>query len=411
MASLRSVQLTICLASLVAAAPSTAEACSLDPCFSEFVWLDGVAPINADAVANDGVLVLQATQGDQQTIGEFAAALTLSVTREGQPVPGTLEDTAVSGVLIWRPGEPLLAGATYDVAGSFTNNAEVVEFGCAAADIPLAFQFSAVDPTEPLAAPTVAAEAAAIILESNEITDLVCCDGAFPGELECGGSGVYWTEGACAADKGLGVLDLQVTATSPLAPATAAMLATVIRVDGQEVYRGLAPQHSLRSNAPVCIVVEQVHLGTGDVIAAAEQCHGDDLVDELGPQVLDPAVVLAAQCTGPLYTCELVDEGFPAMWDETKCTDLDPPPVDSEGEPTTDSEGQPTTDSEGQPTTSASEGDADSSGEPEGSSSGADTGEETDDSKQGCACNSGAPDPAGLLGLVVLAALARRRRR
>lgn len=409
MASLRTIQLTLCLASLIAAAPTTAEACSLDPCY-DLAWIAAVEPVNHAAVANDGVLVLQADMGGQSAFADLAAALTLEVTREGQPVPGALENTDVPGVLIWRPGEPLLAGATYDVAGSFKNTAEAAEFGCGQAELPLAFEFAAVDAAEPLAVPTVAAEAAAIILESRELADLVCCDGAFPEVLECGGADVYWNEGACAANKGVGWLDLQVTATSPLAPATAAMLATSIRVGDVEVYRGLAPQHTLRRDAPTCIVVEQFLLSTGEKIAAAEQCLGADLIDDLGPQLLDPAVVLADQCTGPLYTCEIVD-GFPVMWDETKCTDLDPPPVDTEGE-SSGSDGE-SSGSDGQPTTSASAGESDSSGEPEGSSSGdaGSDGEETDDSKQGCACNSGAPDPAGLLGLVVLAALARRRRR
>ncbi len=410
MASLRTFQLTLCLASLLAAVPTTAEACSPDPCYFDFAWITAIAPVNHAAVANDGVLVLQADMGGQNAFGDLAAALTLEVTREGQPVPGALENTDVPGVLIWRPGEPLLAGATYDVAGSFKNSAEAAEFGCGEAELPLAFEFAAVDAAEPLAAPTVAAEAAATILESRELADLVCCDGAFPEVLECGGAQVFWTAGACAADKGVGWLDLQVTAASPLDPATAAMLATSIRVGDMEVYRGLAPQHTLRRDTPTCIVVEQILLSTGEKIAAAEQCLGADLVDDLGPQILDPAVVLADQCTGPLYTCE-VAEGFPEMWDETKCTDLDPPPVDSEGE-SSDSDSE-SSDSDDQPTTSASAGESDSSGEPEGSSSGdaASDGEETDDSKQGCACNSGAPDPAGLLGLVVLAALARRRRR
>jgi MYXO-CTERM domain-containing protein len=379
------------------AAPNSAEACSPDPCFFESVWLTELAPVNHAAIPSDGVLVLQATSGGQQPFASLAPFLVVTVTRDGQPVDGALEDPGLPGVVLWRPSAPLVEDATYAVSGTFNNPAEAVENGCGMAVINLEFEFAAVAPSEQLAAPTVTADGAVAFVESHDLAHLVCCDGAFPAMQDCGGEQAYWSDGACAATKGIGYLDLDIAAVSPLAPATAGLLATAVLIDGEEVYRGLAPSLKIRQNGPVCVVVEQIDLASGEQVAASEQCVGNDVSAELGPRDLDPSAELDAQCEGSLYACEIADD-YPSQWDPEQCSDVEPPPVDSEGEPTSSSDGE-------------SEGSAGESGESESSDSG-DSIESggLDDDKQGCGCTSTSADPTALLGLFVLAALARRRR-
>ena len=398
MAFLRTFATLPCLVAAIAAMPRTAEACSPDPCYFDVTWIDSIAPVNHDAVPRDGVLVLAATAGSQLPAPDLAGALAVNVTHAGEPVLGALENPGVPGVVIWRPSEPLQAGATYDLTGSFNNPAEAHEAGCGDVAIDLAFSFNAVDVAEPLAAPTVVAEAAAVLVETQDLEHLVCCDGAMPTQFDCGGTEISWDEGACAATQGTGYLQLQVSATSPLAPATAGMLATIVRTDGVEAYRGLEPAFSQRRSGPVCVVVEQLDLATGLSIAAAEQCVGQDLQDQLGVRELDPHAALADQCQGPLYHCEPLPD-FLDSWDPDQCSDVEPP-VDSDGEPTTSDSDSDSDSDEG----SGSAGESSDSGDV------VETAGLEDDDK-GCGCNSRASDPAGLLGLVVLAALARRRRR
>lgn len=396
MAYLRTFATLTCLVAAIAAVPTDAEACSPDPCYFDVTWISDIAPVNNLAVPRDGVLVLAATAGGERPVGDLAGALAVNVTHAGEPVLGTLENPGVPGVVIWRPMEPLQAGATYDVSGTFHNPADAVEVGCGDASIDMAFAFDAVDVAEPLAAPSVVAEASAELVLAEDLGHLVCCDGAMPSQIDCGGEDAYWSEGACASTRGIGYLQLHVTAESPLPPATAGMLATIVRTDGEEAYRGLDRSFDQRRSGPVCVVVEQLDLASGLTIAAEEQCVGQDLADQLGPKDLDPRDVLADQCQGALYTCELLPDAYPTQWDPEQCEDV-APVVESDGEPTSSSDGD--SDSEG----SASAGE---SGESESDDSGG-----LDDDKQGCGCNSRAADPAGLLGLVVLAALARRRRR
>lgn len=404
MAYLRTtLNLSLALASLVAIVPNAAEACSPDPCWFDYKWLDSIAPVNHAEVPADGVLVLQGVLGGIASL-DLAAQLGITVTRDGQPVAGALANAELPGVVVWRPDGPLIAGATYQVSGAFNNSADPVELGCAEQVLALEFEFTAVDAAEPLAAPQVAAEAAIKLDPSQSLGDLVCCDGAIPYTYDCA-PGPEWGQGACAPNKGVGFLQVQVDATSPLAPATAGLLATVVRIDGEEVARGLQPSFSIRLDSPACIVVEQVSLASGETIAAAEQCVGQEFTDQLGLQILDPVAALEGQCSGPLYTCELLD----GAWDENDCHDLEdePPPVESESD----------SDSEGEPTTSVSESDGESSGdsassgtgEPEPSSDSDDP--SGDDKVVGCGCNSTTADPTALLGLLALGAVIRRRRR
>jgi MYXO-CTERM domain-containing protein len=378
--------------------PGEAEACSPDPCWFDVTWIDRIEPVNHAAIPSDGVLVLAATAGSQLPVADLAARLSLTVMLDGEPVLGAVEDTVVPGVIVWRPDQPLNEGTSYAVTGEFLNDAGAVEAGCGVAALPLEFDFAAISPSEPLAAPEVVAEASVEIVESSDLADLVCCDGAYPYANDCGGDQTDWGVGACAAARGRGFLHLDIKAVSPIDPASAAMLATVIRVDGEEVARGLAPAFAARRDGPACVVVEQIHLDSGFSVVTEEQCVGDELVAELGERELDPALVLDAQCEGPMYVCESSAEG--GQWDPEQCTELaDPePPVESEGPPTSESEG------------SESAGSGSAGSESEGSES-SDGGPDAEGEQQGCACASTDADPALLLGLLVVPALLRRRRR
>lgn len=127
------------------------------------------------------------------------------------------------------------------------------------------------------------------------------------------------------------------------------------------------------------------NLATGETTSSGKQCHGDAVVDQLGPRLLDPSAELAEKCSGGAYVCEVNagDDG----WDPNNCT---PWPGDA---PTTD-------DPTGGPATSSDDGgsDPDSGGQNDGLVD------------HGCACDAGTRGSFEALGLFALGLLRRRRR-
>ena len=115
---------------IATATPNVAEADAAGcyyPCEGLDFWPD-LVPINAASIPSDGVLVLQ---GNHQ--GDDAASLPtieLTVTKDGQPIAGALEASSLHGVLIWRPTDPWVAGATYAMTGTVTNPPDLID--CAA---------------------------------------------------------------------------------------------------------------------------------------------------------------------------------------------------------------------------------------------------------------------------------------
>ncbi|HEY0136173.1 MAG TPA: MYXO-CTERM sorting domain-containing protein, partial [Nannocystis sp.] len=300
--------------------------------------------------------------------------------------------------LVWRPAAPLKPGAAHQVTGGF-DNPDSIEDYCADDLLALDFEFTAdMGPSQPLPTPEVSAVESVETTDIESLTTLVCCDGAFPeeGQFDCGYDGdyVFWNDGACAPTASQGALSVQLEAPLAVAPSTAALVVTSVRVDGEVVRTGLAPTATYSLYSPFCTEVEQRNLATGETVTSAKQCHGDAVVAQLGPQPLDPALVLAKECTGPAYVCEVTEDAYP-QWDPDKCTPY---------EPAQETE-TPTTSDSDSPTTTASESDTSSSS----SSSSSDTAGETPDDNRGCACTTTPADPTPLLGLLGLGLLRRRR--
>jgi MYXO-CTERM domain-containing protein len=395
--------LSLTAAAALALVPDAAEACSPDPCWG-LARVQEISAVNAAAIPVAGVLVLQAAVSGDLPDADIVAGLKLEVTRDGQPVAGDVETTDFPGVLVWRPAEQLGPGA-YQAVGSFDNPDDDggYDYGdlCGPDLIELDFEFAAVaEQVEPLAPPTVTAEHSRTLAASEDVGDLVCCDGAFPTENDLCGEpfGSYWSEGQCAAHSGHGWLDVQLTAQSPASPSTAGLLATTLRVDGEVAWRGLGGPLSIHRDHPVCFVVEHTNLASGESVASAEGCEGQDEAELLGPQQIDPLEQLAG-CVGEPYTCVVVDEPFPRHWDAAQCSPFAPE------EETT---GPTTSDSEGGEGSAGSEGSEGSEGE---GSSGDDGGLGDDVDLKGCGCTSGPADPGALLALAGLGLVARRRRR
>lgn len=396
------------LAGLLALAPDEADACSPDPCW-DLQLVHAIDVPNAAAIPIDGALVLQISK-DNLDNQQLMDGLVLEVTRDGQPIAGAVEDSGRVGILLWRPNQPFAPGA-HQVVGSFDNpdlmgydfcgeDVVAIDLGLVVEDVSVA----------PLTAPELTVEESVDLVEAESLDTLICCDGAFPATFDiCGDYYVDWSEGECASTAGHGYLQVSVTATPTVPPATAGLLVTTLKVDGGVADTTLGGGVSARSDKAFCIEVEQVNLATGELVKTPEQCVGQDLVDKLGPQQIDAVAELLGKCSGPLYTCEVIGASFESRWDETQCTEVPSGATtgdsDSDGSGTT---GDSTATGDASVTgTSASSATSDTSGVSAGN-----TGLDEGLAPHGCVCTSGPPDAsAGLFGLVGLLALRRRRSR
>lgn len=395
MASTAYASLSACALTLaIALAPTEAEACSPDICF-DHTWVQSVFPANQISIPTDGVLVLGVSVVGDMAPADLLAGLSVTVTQNSEPIAGALEDSGFPGIVLWRPVDPFVANDPYHASGSFTNPEKAVSEGCAPADVAFDVDLHIADAVSaPLEVPELSAETTFELIESLALPDLVCCDDAYPSELDCGG-GTYWEDGQCASARGDGRMGLQLSVSNILPKPTLGLLAMSVTFDGELYFRGFNSIVFSNHTKPVCVVVEQFNLANGDSVQSAELCVGDDLADQLGSRPLDPMLKLAGMCEGPLYTCELAQDAYPNQWDDTQCT-----PV----EPSEETEGSPTT-SESDSDSSGSSSDGESSGE-----SGDDAGIDNDPELKGCGCATGTSDPAAMLGLLVLGLFARRRR-
>lgn len=375
---------------LVAAlAPDTAEACPYNGCKNFDFWTD-LAPVNAAKIPTDGVLVLQGTHegGADQ---DWLEKIDLSVTKDGQPIAGALEATSQHGVLIWRPAAPWEPGTTLQMTGKVNNQEFDDYYNCADMEIPFASDL--VIDSEP-GAPLGEVELTGVVEHESlpEVTleTLACCPGADPnqGYANCDGSeNIYWNDDTCAPTMARGYLDVALTGTPATTGPAAQQVVYRLKVDGAVHSAGLTPDFHVRDDAPVCAVVEAEDLASGAVTVGAEQCFGQDLAAVLGPQPLDPTEKL--DC--PLQQCEVVM----GSWDLTQCTPFETEPSPTTSDTTSDSTtaGEPETGSTGV----TASGEPPDSGEPQ-------------DGEKGCACAVVPDSGAGLLALVGVLGLARRRR-
>jgi MYXO-CTERM domain-containing protein len=357
-----------------AAAPGVAQACPgyYGPCQGYEFWQD-LATLNATKIPSDGVLMLQGThQGDDAA---SLPTIELTVTKDGQPLAGALEATSIHGVLVWRPAGDWEAGATYALAGTVTNVPN--NDGCGPPMIVIEDTLTIdVAPGAAIGAVDFVGESVVQSYPQASLSTLACCEGATPsvGYSGCGGPDVYWDPAECAPTQAHGYLTVQITGEPAAAGPVAVQIEYSLMVNGNLHSISSVPQFSVTSDAPFCALIEAKDLASGVVTMGQKHCFGDAVVDQLGPQVLDPTQTL--QCA--LVQC--MTASSTGTWDPMMCTPYDPdmPPTTS----ASDSGG-----GEGSETAGAGEGD------------------------KGCGCDAGPGGDAGLLALIGVVGLARRRRR
>jgi len=350
-----------------------------DPCSSYEGWLE-LSLMSSGTIPADGVLLIQAGwRGPMPDLGTAA----LTVTTDGMPMGGSFEATQMPGLLVWRPEAAWTPGATYTVEGAATNAAADGE--CLVMELPLSGEVT-IDADAGAALVPVDISAVEMVHLSPTIAldTLACCAGATPTVSYGGCSGealVEFDPSQCTPFKGTGYLSLTLTGTSAGTGAVEQQILYVLRAGGQAESVAFTPMFGLGGlTAPQCAAIDAIDLGTGAVTPGVEACFGEDVVDQLGTQAIDPADTLAC----PLQVCAIDMLG--EQWDLEMCTPYGGGP----GEPT-----------------SGPTGSGDDSSEA-GESSG--TGGQDDDDK-GCACDASASGGSPLLGLVGLVWLTRRRRR
>ncbi len=362
-----------------ALAPDTAEACPQPgPCYLLEFWGD-LAPVNAAQIPADGVLVLQGTH-ENGADEDWLTQIELTVTKDGQPTAGALEATSLHGVLAWRPAAPFEPGAALKVNGKVTNPDEASSYNCAdeeivfAADLMIDAENGA--PLEPVElVGVVETESAPVV----SFETLACCPGAAP---EPGsaynycdlGETIDWDPATCTPIATHGYLSVTLTGGPATTGPAAEQVLYTLKVDGAAHSVARAPSFSVHGDAAFCAVIEAMDLASGAITSSAEQCFGQDLGDVLGQHPLEPA-----ELGCPLQQCEVVD----GLWDPTMCTPLDTEPS---------------------PTTSDTMVDADAT-----DTDPSDSGGSQDGGDEGCACAAAPTGDAGLLALVGLLGLGRRR--
>lgn len=357
---------------VAALVPNEAEACpggGYYPCADFDFWQD-ITPINAAKIPADGVLLLQGTHenGDD---ADWLTKIELTVTKDGQPIAGALAATSAHGLLIWRPDAPWTPGATYQMSGLVTNP----DFGTyACGPVTLPFAADLVIDTEigtTLAPVEFSATVKTQTFPEVTLATLACCPGATPSEGYggCGGTYVNWDETTCAPTSTHGYFSVDLAGMPAATGPAANEILYTLKTNGAVQATSLAPTFGVYLDTAFCAVIEAQDLASGKVTVSEEQCFGEDLADVLGVHPVDPSKQLACS----LQQCEVVN----GMWDPMNCT-----PYDPENVPTTSD--------------TMSSSDSDSGGQ--------------DDGGKGCACQTTAAGDAGLLALVAIVGLTRRRR-
>ncbi|MBA3549641.1 MAG: hypothetical protein H0T76_24450 [Nannocystis sp.] len=365
-----------------ATTPGVAQACPggyYDPCEGVNFWQD-ITAVNAAKIPSDGVLVLQGThQGDDAA---SLPSIEVTVTTDGQPLAGALEVTSLHGVLVWRPSEPWVPGATYAMSATITNPPEAdspySEY-CAPLMIVSEDTLNIdVAPGAALGPADFSGETQISLSPQISLETLACCEGATPsyGYSGCGGGGVYWDPEECAPTQAHGYLSVAITGQPAATGAAAGQIVYALEVEGMLHSTSLSPQFTVFTDTPFCAVIEATDLAGGAVTQSQKHCFGEAVAGQLGAQVLDPSEKL----TCALENCAANGE----VWDPMNCTPVDP----------------------GAPTGSDSDDSASSSS---GSSASNTAGESDGDA--GCGCDTRPTGDAGLLALVGVVGLLRRSKR
>ncbi len=388
---------SVLVSTVIATAPSRAEACSIIECERLVdVELTQAGPIPAGATA----LVLRPVLADEfarfnPEKSAVAVVMTVTPTMGGPAVPGEVVAIDVLDLLVWRPGAPLDPDTEYEVAVTIDNSMlDYSECGPDALDRTFTVTTGAAM-VVPVTLSEVTTSAMIVSTPFLSPDTLVCCDGAIPiDESGSCGDPLAWFEGTCSA--GSAFASLTVTATIDPATVAAGMGQVGYHFFDTAFVPG-ASETTLRSNDSFCSQLTAVHLMTGETMTGPEVCVGDDLADMLGTVPFDPAPGLA-MCAGEPYTCAVASGPNGELWDSENCTPWPEGQATTDADPTTG--GGPTTGET--PTTGGTTGEPGSSGEDTVGGTGDDGGE------KGCACastNASAP-----WGLAVLLACPRRRR-
>ncbi|PCC71281.1 Myxococcales GC_trans_RRR domain-containing protein/MYXO-CTERM domain-containing protein [Nannocystis exedens] len=378
-----------------------------DPCADVATWTMVQSVAGRQQVPLDGMILLQVSGPALAPVP--LDVMTVEVTLGGAVVEGSLEQTGIDGLLGWRPASPLQADSTYVVAGTIHNlDAMPGNPSCGLEFEPFEFEVSTgSDLMPPLVPPEVSAEATVEFAEKLALDNLVCCDGAFPVTFPgCGSGGntVDFTEGHCVPMQYTGRLSVELSGLVPGAGEGASMVSAA-RVIGDVVVEEALVTKSFkfrgRDTSPFCDRVVLRNLVTGATAAGPEQCHGDALVDRLGPQTLTPESPELAVCVGAPYVCEIDELGD--SWDPDRCMAW-PASEESSGGPDAPTTGDPTTG-----------GSTSGPGEPGSGTTGtSDEGATTNPAdglvEHGCACSSDGGAGEAWLAALALVGLVRRRR-
>ena len=392
-----------------------ARACSWNPCYFGSQRIASITLLTDGPVPTDGALVFATDQEISPIcLAELIPKLSLAVTRDGLPVPGALVQLdGLLDFLIWRPGESLDPGTTYEIAITFDNSSFMVSQPneldtsdeiCGPELLLAAFSLTTGDgPAAPQPPPAPSLTATSLILDDT-LLGLACCPDISP-EYEGGACypDVSWDSedpNGCGFIHGYTGLDVHAELPAP-SPALTGQFAHQIVIDGTPVARTLTDVSldALRRTT-ACARVERIQLGTGEVVTSAETCPTPEVAAKLGPVALDPQLRCTdgQTCAENQYTwtnhCTLHDPATatpPADWPpETEihavCPDAELP-VDSGPPP-----------DETTPTSSAEDGTTDETG----------PGEDPDAVESSCACTA-TGSPTALLPLPLLLALRRRR--
>lgn len=313
--------------------PTPARACSsVDLTCPEELVLD-----TPDVIPFDGVLVVRpATPPDPDPYYDYFDAysleplLSVKVTRAGgEVVEGALEAPRDYDFFVWRPAAPLVPGESYTVDASLDRTT----LPCFGEDTPLVGSWTvtaAPDPAPALVLPEASGEAgAAEVYSFGFLSELVCCNGAFPRTdgTSCARPAT-WEKGQCAPALGDGFLRATVT----LDPAAVAAGARQIAYSYDfQPFRIGATTLDLNVFSPECHSVTALHLVTGEVLVGPELCLGQDTPEVFGEQEIDPSAALAT-CVGEPYTCESELTPDEVRWDRTRCaTWPSGEPIDAKG--------------------------------------------------------------------------------
>lgn len=302
-----------------------ADACTPDPCAGVLAFIDLKRASDLD-IPTDGVALLQANWfGDialLPLLPGLAVTVTLGGEGSGEEVEGQLEETDIPGTLLWRPAEPLVPEATYVLRGTY-ENAEEVAGVCAPRLVEFTTEFKAgPDPTLPLLAPDVRTRTEWQDFPLTDLGSLACCDGAVPrAEDYCGVTSLSWTEGQCTTTvaRKLYKVDLWIDVEEEDEPSYGQWMYT-LREDGAAVRASLTPRFTRYLTEPACYEFEMRSLISGAVFSGEETCFGEALVDFEEEQPIDPHQALGDSCSGPLYTCDIVDD----RWDRDHCRSWTP---------------------------------------------------------------------------------------